>query len=337
MRFRQAATALVALLLTGALAGDVMAQRRDRDDDRRGGRSDRSERVLLGEQRVGFRADRDVIRINQSEDWYRTRSFRTLYFKAQGNDVHMMSIRLVYMNGFGEDLQVDRLIRQGDELPVDLRGDRSFLRQIEMVYRARPDFRGNAVIQVFGEPTRGGPPPGPPPGAGRDWLLLGEQRVGFRADRDIIRINQSEDWFRSRSFSTLHFVAEGNDVHMISIRLVYMNGVGEDFRVDRLIRPGEQLPIDLRGERSYLRQIEMVYRSRPNFRGEAVIKVLASPRGAGLRARASSAQAAAGATGWNSAASRSRSSARTVTRSASGAGRAVSSPSVCRCAAPMSS
>jgi hypothetical protein len=146
-----------------------------------------------------------------------------------------------------------------------------------MVYRARPDFRGEAVIQVFGEPARRGPPSSPPPSVGRDWMLLGEQRVGFRADRDVIRINQSEDWYRSRSFSTLHFVAEGNDVHMISIRLVYMNGFGEEYRVDRLIRQGDELPIALRGERSYLRQIEMVYRSRPNFRGEAVIKVFGEP------------------------------------------------------------
>ena len=148
MRLRQVATVLVALLLAGALASNVMAQRRDRDDGRRG---DRGEPVLLGEQRVGFRTDRDVIRINQSEDWYRDRSFRTLYFKARGNDVHMMSIRLVYMNGFGEDLQVDRLIRQGDELPVELRGDRSYLRQIEMVYRARLGYAGRAHMKVYGE------------------------------------------------------------------------------------------------------------------------------------------------------------------------------------------
>ena len=49
MRLRQVATALVGLLIAGALAGDAMAQRRDRDDDRRGGRDrDRGDWVLLG-------------------------------------------------------------------------------------------------------------------------------------------------------------------------------------------------------------------------------------------------------------------------------------------------
>jgi hypothetical protein len=277
MRLRQVASVLAALLLAGVVASDAMAQRRDRGDDRRGGRWDRGEWVLLGEQRVGFGVDRDVIRINQSEDWYRTRRFRTLHFAAEGNDIHMLSIRLVYLNGFSEDFRVDRLIREGQELPLDLRGERSFIRQVEMTYRSRPGFGGHAALRLYGEPARRGPPPGPPPSVGRDWLLLGEQRVGFGVDRDAIRINQSEDWFRTRAFRTLHFVAEGNDIHMMSVRLVYMNGFAEDFRVDRLIREGEQLPIDLRGERSYLRQVEMVYRSRPGFGGHAVLKLYGEP------------------------------------------------------------
>ena len=82
-------------------------------------------------------------------------------------------------------------------------------------------------------------------------MLLGEKDVGFGVDRDVIRIGQGEDWYRDRRFRTLHFIADGNDVHMMSVRLVYFNGFGEDFRVDQLIRQGDDLPIDLRGERSY--------------------------------------------------------------------------------------
>jgi hypothetical protein len=57
------------------------------------------------------------------------------------------------LNGQSEDYPVDRLIRAGSELPVDLRARRSYLREIEMVYRARPGFRGQAVISVYGEPS----------------------------------------------------------------------------------------------------------------------------------------------------------------------------------------
>lgn len=103
----------------------------------------------------------------------------------------------------------------------------------------------------------------------RDWVLLGQQEVGFRVDRDTIDVGRAD-----LRFSQLRIEAERNDVHVISIRLVYQNGYAEDIRVDREIRAGrEALPVDLRGERSYLRKIELTYRSRPSFRGRAVVRI----------------------------------------------------------------
>jgi hypothetical protein len=234
---------------------------------------------LLGQKRVGFDVDRDVIDIGQSEDWFRNRAYRALRFEAERSDVHMMSVRLVYLNGHAEDLRIDRQIRAGGRLPLDLRGERSYLKQIEMTYRSRPGFNGQAIIKVYGEPVRGRPDRPVAEegrGDGRE-VLLGEQRVGFRVDRDTINIGQSEDWFRNRSFRSLRFQADGNDVHMMAIRLVYLNGHTEDLRVDRRIQAGRDMRVELRGDRSYLRQIEMTYRSRPNFEGQAVVKVYGEP------------------------------------------------------------
>ena len=234
--------------------------------------------VLLGEKTVGFGVDRDAINIGKSEDWFRDRAFGKLFFAAERNDLHMVSIRLVYLNGFAEDIRVGQQIRAGRQLAVDLRGEKSFLRRIEMVYRSRPSFRGQAVIKVFGEPVRR-----KRPAPDRSWLLLGEKSVGFVVDRDVINISRSESWFKDRAFGKLHFVAENNDVHMLGIKLVYFNGHTESFKVDQLIRAGGQLPVDLRGERSFLRRIEMSYRSRPSFRGQAVIKVFGEPAKRGRR------------------------------------------------------
>ena len=290
MCFRAMAGALAGVLVFAAVtATNAEAQRRDRDysprsdrDDRRGDREERRARErgweLLGEQTVGFRVDRDVINVGQDENWFRDRRYRALHFFAEGNDIYMMGIRLVYLNGAAEDFRVDRPIRQGDELPMDLRGERSYLARIEMTYRSRPDFRGQAVIKVYGEPARRRGPDRPAAEeVGRGEVLLGEQRVGFRVDRDTININQSEDWYRDRAFRALRFQADGNDVHMMAIRLVYLNGHIEDLRVDRQIRAGGNLSVDLRGDRSYLRQIEMTYRSRPNFEGQAVVRVYGEP------------------------------------------------------------
>ena len=190
MDLRAIAGALTGVLVLAAVtATSAEAQPRDRDDDRRLDREDRrGERdrdadrrtrergwELLGEKTVGFRVDRDVINLGQSEDWFRDRRYRTLHFLAEGNDIYMIGIRLVYLNGLGEDFRVDRLIRQGEELPMDLRGEKSYLGRIEMTYRSRPDFRGQAVIKVYGEPARRRSPDRPDAEeVGRGEVLLGE-------------------------------------------------------------------------------------------------------------------------------------------------------------------
>ena len=370
---------------------------------------------LLGEERVGFGADRDVIKIGHNEDYYRGRAFRQLRFVAEGGEVKMRSIRLHYLNGHSEEVAFDRTLRPGQEVDVDLRGERSYLRQIEMFYKAKfgislggGGIRVNqASIKVFGENVRGGPPPAPVrpgpvgggfdeiarerfnradrqvdirvgrregrfgqirlrntsgdaidlrevdvrfsngetqrvrmterldggeltspidlegdqrsvervtvqlnprrnpgpaeiallatqrpgrdnddrpgPGAGPgfrprpEWVPLGRQEVGFRVDRDVIRVGQNEDFFRNRGFDRLHFVAEGNEIHLMGIRVVYLNGHGEDVRIDRLIRAGTDVAIDLPGRRSYIREIELVYRARPGFGGRATMSVFGEP------------------------------------------------------------
>ena len=261
MHGRIVAALATALVLTGVLASDAPAQRwRERERDRGW--------VLLGEKDVGFGVDRDVIRIGQGEDWYRDRRFRTLHFIADGNDVHMMSIRLVYFNGFGEDFRVDQLIRQGDDLPIDLRGERSYIQRIEMVYRSRPNFRGQAVIRVYGEPSRfGGPRPRPTgptgrvPAHGRDWEELGCQRVSlFGKDRDSVRVGRREGRFKA-----IRLHVRGADVEMLDLKVIYGNGEPDDIRVRNLIRAGDRTrPLDLRGWERSIDRVDMTYRTAVN-------------------------------------------------------------------------
>ena len=92
--------------------------------------------------------------VDMTEDWWRDRGFRRLHLVAERSDIHLMSLRLVYMNGYYEDFPVDRLIREGQDQPIDLRGDRKYLQRIEMVYRSRPSFEGRAVMKVYGVPAR---------------------------------------------------------------------------------------------------------------------------------------------------------------------------------------
>jgi hypothetical protein len=132
-----------ALLLSGTfLATDAAAQRRDRDRD-----GDRRQWVDLGCQQVSFRGrDRDSIRVGRREG-----RFRAIRLAARGNDVEVLRLSVVYGNGNPDELDVQRVIRSGDRTEaLDLRGRDRAIERIDMTYRQRPDFRGNATICAQG-------------------------------------------------------------------------------------------------------------------------------------------------------------------------------------------
>jgi len=280
MPWKRLSALAAALVLTGVLGASAIAQRWDRDDDRRVSRGDW---VLLGEQTVGFRVDRDVINIGHAEDWYRDRGFRRLHLIAERNDIHLMSVRLVYFNGFSEDFAVDRLIREGQDQPIDLRGERKYLRRIEMIYRSRPSFEGRAVMKVYGEPARFAPGPGilppigpgpvgpgPGPGAGREWVELGCQRVSlFGVDRDTVRVGRHEGRFRA-----IRLHVRGADIQMLDLTVVYANGSPDSIPVRSTIRQGNRTrPLDLRGWERSINRVDMTYVTIPNFKGQATVCV----------------------------------------------------------------
>jgi hypothetical protein len=260
----------VTLALAGALSAQAVAQRRDKDGDR-------SEWILLGEKTVRFKVDRDVIQVGHSEDWYKNRGFRRLHLVAENNDIHLMSVRLVYLNGFDEDFPVDRLIRDGQDQPIDLRGERKYLKRIELVYRSRPSFEGRAVMKVYGEPARFGGPPGTLPpisggppvgGGGADWTELGCKRVSlFGVDRDSIEVGRSEGRFKA-----IRLYVRGADIQMLDLKVVYGNGEPDHIPVRTLIRQGDRTrPLDLRGRERFVRRIDMTYLTVPNFKGQATV------------------------------------------------------------------
>ncbi|HWP25229.1 MAG TPA: hypothetical protein VNL39_02680 [Xanthobacteraceae bacterium] len=255
------------VLFSALLISHAHAQR-DFDRDRRG------EWVLLGEQRVGLNVDRDVIRVGLAEGWFRARAFRALHFFAERNDVYLIRLGLRYFNGYSEEMDVDRVIRQGGRLAVDLPGTRSYIREIELIYRSR-EGGGRALVKVYGEPARFADRPDRV--IPREWELLGEQRVAFDVDRDVINVRYGDDWYRNRRFRALRFVVDRNDVEMRRIRLVYSNGDEEQIEVNQVITRDSDLAVDLRGERSYIRRIEMIYRSGSDSRRPALIRVFGEP------------------------------------------------------------
>jgi hypothetical protein len=215
-----------------------------------------SEWIPLGDISVGFRVNHDIIRIGQPEEWFANRSFRALHIVADRTDVHILALRIVYLNGFAEDLRINEFIQRGEQFELNLAGERSYLKQIELVYRARPDFTGDAAIKVFADPARrgGGPSPG-------NWQELGCQQVApFGKDRDTINVGRREGRFRA-----IRLLVRDADVEVLDLKVVYTNGQPDDLSVQSLIRAGDRTrPLDLRGRERSIDRIEMVYRSAIN-------------------------------------------------------------------------
>src|SRR5262245_66364155 len=101
------------------------------------------------------------------------------------------------------------------------------------------------------------------------WERLGCQKVGFINDKDVIRVGRGEGRFKS-----IRLEVSGNKVYMDDLKVIYANGEPDDIPVRSEIRAGGQTrPLDLRGERRAIKQIEMKYRSQPNFKGQATVCV----------------------------------------------------------------
>jgi hypothetical protein len=140
MHFKNLAALASALVLTGLAATDALAQRRD--NDRRAGKWEQ-----LGCQQVSFLGkDRDSIRVGRREG-----RFKAIKLAARGNDVEMLDLKVVYANGEPDDIPVRSMIRAGRETrALDLRGRDRAIERIDMVYRSRPNFRGQATVCAEG-------------------------------------------------------------------------------------------------------------------------------------------------------------------------------------------
>ncbi len=210
--------------------------------------------VLLGQQEVGFRVDRDTINIDHEGV-----RFSQLRVEAERNDVYLMSVRLVYQNGYAEEFRVDREIKAGRAaLPIDLKGERSYLRRIELVYRARPDFRGRAIVRVYGE-LRGAPRRDPV----ADRFEQIESQTIYRRSRDavVFDLGRSED-----AYTRLRFQARNGGIRIHDVSITFGNGQTQSVSInDRLSDDEQSRVIDLEGDRRFIKTIRV--KARP-VRGE---------------------------------------------------------------------
>jgi hypothetical protein len=231
---------------------------------------------LLGEKRVGFIADHDVIEVGRGEG-----RFRKIKIVAHDNDVDLERLRIVYGDGEPEVIDSEIRIHRGGESRVfDLTGYARSIRRIELWYHTKFKhlLRGEALVQIFGDQAGGGGSGGgheheherhSEDRRGGQWELLGSQTVGFHVDRDIIHVGRREG-----RFSAIKLKVRDNTVYFEDLKVVYGNGEWDDVPVRFEIHRGEETrTLNLKGGERFIKEIQMVYRSKPNDRGQASVEV----------------------------------------------------------------
>jgi hypothetical protein len=211
--------------------------------------------VMFGYQNVGFGLDRDIIKVGGEIG-----KFDRIRMRVLGNDVHMNRLKIVYMDGTTEDLAVDADIRANTRtswLDVD---QSKFIREIQMSYRSKPNFKGQARIEVTGQYADGWlGPSGEGKKYNQGWVLLGAQTAGFTGfDKDTITVGRNEG-----GFSKVRVVAKDRAITLREVRVVFFSGPDEVFSMRERVDPGNPFgPLEFKGGRSAIKEIQAKYRSR---------------------------------------------------------------------------
>jgi Protein of unknown function (DUF2541) len=234
--------------------------------------------VLFGSQTVGFGVDRDVIRVGAEVG-----KFDKIRLRVLDNDIYLNEMKVVYGNGESETLAVAADVKQNTRTKwFNLKGDR-FIKEIQLVYRARPGFRGQAHVEVFGEYAEGwlGAT-----GEGRKfnsgWVMLGAQtadfgrlnsgKVGF--DRDVIPVGRNEGGFKK-----IRVNVRDRAITLNELSVVYSNGTEDKIPIKTKVEAGAVFgPIDLKNGGKPIKEIIAYYRSRvldlkAIGKGKAIVEV----------------------------------------------------------------
>lgn len=102
--------------------------------------------VLIGERKVDFRIDRDIIPVNRVND-----NFTKLKLKVTGAALQIADMRIHYENGATQDVALRYEIPQGGETrTIDLTGGSRSINRIEFWYSTKGVRHGKARVIVFG-------------------------------------------------------------------------------------------------------------------------------------------------------------------------------------------
>jgi hypothetical protein len=211
--------------------------------------------VLFGVQDVGFLVDRDTIHVGPEIG-----KFDRLRLRVLRNDIFINDLKVVYADGETETLLTDTKLDSGRKTNwFDLK-HKGFIKEIQLVYRSRPDFKGEARVEIFGEYAANWLDPS---GEGQKyndgWVLLGTDTAGsIGFDKVKIPVGKNDGGFKQIRVSV-----KDRDVTMTDLAVVYASGDKDHVKSDRVKIEADKAygPIDLKNGAS-IKEIQATWRSR---------------------------------------------------------------------------
>jgi hypothetical protein len=196
--------------------------------------------VLIGVRAVSLGAEHDVIRVEGDVG-----KFGRLRLRVLENDIFLTEVKIVYADGNPDTLAVNAEIKQVTRTRwFRLGGDR-FIKEIRLGYRARPNSKAQARVEVWGEFADGWlDPQGEGPKYNQGWVLLGAQSAGFTGfENDLIPVGRNEGGFKR-----IRVAARDRAITLNELRVVYDSSQEDIFPVHRKIEAGSTFgPVSLKG------------------------------------------------------------------------------------------
>ena len=228
--------------------------------------------VLFGVQYVGFGIDRDVIKIGSEFG-----KFDKIRLRVLDNDIFINEMRVIYANGEPDVLAVAANVPANTRTKwFTLKGDR-FIKEIQLVYKSRPGFRGQARVEAYGEFAEGWHGQGPtsasattitPTGeafshaGNRGWLYLGgQQPLFFSVKKGLGYENDTVAVARNWGFNRFRLDVKQRAITLNKLTVVYGDGTTDSIPVGAKVDAGSSFgPVNLKPKP--VREIQVSYRSR---------------------------------------------------------------------------
>lgn len=221
--------------------------------------------VQLGERKVDFGADKDVIPVTAAEGL-----FTQIRIKISESAVHIRDLTVHFVNGESFEVQLkEEFEADSTSRAIDLPGEARRIKQVTVVYRSKvKGAKGRAVLTLFGarvvasapEPAGDSDKPARPQDGA--WADLGQRTVAWNVDRDEIPVTVAEG-----RFTKLRFKVSGHKIHLLRVRIVYGNGEDTELNPNVEIAAGASSPVlDLPGNKRIVQKVVFWYKSEDNGR-----------------------------------------------------------------------